>query len=128
MEIKQYLNGVQHIGIPTNDMVQTVAFYQNLGFTLAYQTVNGSETVSFLQLGNLVIEAYENGKAVLHSGAIDHIAIDVTDITAVYELAKAAKYTIVEDAVQFLPFWEHGVKYFNIKGPNQETIEFCQRL
>ena len=23
-------------------------------------------------------------------------------------------------------FWEHGIRYFNVYGPNGETIEFCQ--
>ena len=31
-----------------------------------------------------------------------------------------------EDEVQHLDFWQHGIKFFNIEGPNAETIEFCQ--
>ena len=23
-------------------------------------------------------------------------------------------------------FWEHGIRFFNVYGPNGETIEFCQ--
>lgn len=129
MKVSDYCNGVQHIGIPTNDMERTVEFYQGLGFEVVYQPVNGTEKVSFLQQGNhLMIEVYENGHAAMHSGAIDHIAINVSDISAVYELLEKAHYSIVEDAVQYLPFWECGVKYFNIVGPNEERIEFCQKL
>ena len=25
-----------------------------------------------------------------------------------------------------LPFWEKGIRYFNIKGPNEEVVEFCE--
>ena len=25
-------------------------------------------------------------------------------------------------------YWEHGIKYFSIEGPNKETLEFCERL
>ena len=38
------------------------------------------------------------------------------------------KYTIITDGIEELPFWENGVKYFMIKGPNEERIEFCQKL
>ena len=34
----------------------------------------------------------------------------------------------LEDAIQFLPFWENGVRFFNLLGPNGETVEFSQRL
>ena len=30
--------------------------------------------------------------------------------------------------IEELPFWENGVKFFMIKGPNEERIEFCQKL
>ena len=32
------------------------------------------------------------------------------------------------DVVHFLPFWENGVKFFTIEGPNKEKIEFSQYL
>ena len=79
MDAAKYMTGVQHIGIPTNDIDKTITFYQRLGFTIAYQTVNekANERVAFLQFGNLIIETYENHAATLRSGAIDHLAIDV---------------------------------------------------
>ena len=32
------------------------------------------------------------------------------------------------DEVHFLPFWENGVKFFTIEGPNKEKVEFSQYL
>ena len=32
MDLKNYSTGVQHIGIPTNDIGKTVEFYHKLGF------------------------------------------------------------------------------------------------
>ena len=32
MTIKDNLTGIQHVGIPTNDIEETVAFYEKLGF------------------------------------------------------------------------------------------------
>lgn len=130
MNLGEYALGLQHIGLPTNDMEKTVAFYESLGFENVYETVNeaAGEKVVFLRLKNLTLEAYENGKAALSSGAIDHIAIDVTDAEAAYALAKEQGHKIVSSGVEFLPFWENGVKFFIIEGPNRERIEFNQYL
>lgn len=32
------------------------------------------------------------------------------------------------DVVHFLLFWENGVKFFTIEGPNKEKVEFSQYL
>jgi catechol 2,3-dioxygenase-like lactoylglutathione lyase family enzyme len=123
--------GVQHIGIPTNDMNATVDFYQRLGFTIAFETIIKEENcrVCFFKLDNLCIEAYENHQAVMKSGSIDHIAIDTVDINAAFDFVKTGGFKILNNEIQFLPsFWANGVKFFKIEGPNMEIIEFCQIL
>ena len=94
------------------------------------QTVNeeANEKVAFLKLNNLVIETYENKAAKMESGAIDHVAIDVKDIEKVYELINHAGLNTTRDTIHFLPFWENGVRFFTIEGPNKEKIEFSQYL
>ena len=143
MQTKDFTTGVQHIGIPTNDIKKTIEFFQLLGFDIAYRTINGPEEVSFLQLHNLVIETYQNHQAKMKSGAIDHIAIDVKNIDALFEEVKAKAieaekaasekqatplFRMLDTQVNGLPFWEKGVKFFTIEGPNKEKIEFCERL
>lgn len=128
MDIKDFTTGVQHIGIPTNNIDKTIEFYHTLGFHTALRTVNGAEEVAFLQLHNLVIETYQNHQAAMTYGAIDHIAIDVKDIDNLFETVKATGLTMLDKQVNSLPFWEHGVKFFTIEGPNREKIEFCERL
>lgn len=128
MDIRNFATGIQHVGIPTNDINETVSFYQSLGFTLAFSANNQGEEVRFLQLGNLMVEAYQNGQAVLSTGAIDHIAIDVVNIDELFLKIKSAGYTMLDQQVNGLPFWERGVKFFTILGPNKEKIEFCQKL
>jgi catechol 2,3-dioxygenase-like lactoylglutathione lyase family enzyme len=130
MKATEFVTGIQHVGIPTNDIAKTVDFYCNLGFTVALQTVNeaAKEQVAFLQLKNLVIETYQNGKACGEVGAIDHIALDVTDIEKTFDAVKAEGYHLLDNEIQFLPFWEHGVRFFTILGPNAEKIEFIQKL
>lgn len=143
MEIKDFTIGVQHIGIPTNDIKKTIEFFQLLGFDIAFRTINGPEEVAFLQLHNLVIETYQNHQAKMEYGAIDHIAIDVKNIDALFEEVKAkaieaekvatekqatSLFRLLDTQVNGLPFWEKGVKFFTIEGPNKEKIEFCERL
>ena len=110
--------------------MNTIEFYQKLGFEIAFRTVNeeANEKVVFLKLHTLVIETYENKAAVMQSGAIDHIAIDVKDIEKVYAMINQAGLNSTQDTVHFLPFWENGVKFFTIEGPNKEKVEFSQYL
>lgn len=130
MDLKTYTTGIQHIGIPTNDIEKTIAFYKKLGFEVALRTVNkeAGEKVAFLKLETLVIETYENKAAKLESGAIDHVAINVKDIEEVYQYIEHKQINTTKDTIHFLPFWENGVRFFIIEGPNRERIEFSQYL
>ena len=104
--------------------------YEKLGFEIAFRTVNeaADEKVAFLKLGTLVIETYENKAAALKPGAIDHVAIDVKNIEKVHEMITGAGLNTTQDEVHFLPFWENGVRFFTIEGPNKEKVEFSQYL
>lgn len=130
MDIKTKVTGIQHVGIPTNEIHKSISFYEGIGFEVVWQTVNelNNQAVVFLRLGNLVMEIYENGQAAMKAGAIDHIALDVTDIDSVFESVKKDGYKRLDEKVQYLPFWEYGVKFFTIIGPNGEKIEFCEKL
>ena len=112
MDLKNYSTGVQHIGIPTNDIGKTVEFYHKLGFETAFETVNeeANEKVVFLKLGTLVVETYENHAAKMEHGAIDHVALDVKDIEEIFQYINEAGLNSTQDTIHFLPFWENGVK------------------
>lgn len=126
--MKDYATGVQHIGIPTKDMEATQAFYEKLGFETAFETTNDGSKVKFFKLGNLVMEAYESADAAMKVGAIEHVAIDVKDIEQTYQDICRLGMNTLQDEIHFLPFWDNGVKFFTIKGPNEEKIEFGQFL
>ena len=130
MNLQDYATGIQHVGIPTNDMEATVSFYHQLGFETAFETINEEtdEKVVFLKLYNLVVEAYENHQAKMKSGAIDHVAIDVKNIEETWKFVSEAGLNTTKDTIHSLPFWDNGVKFFTIEGPNQERIEFSQYL
>ena len=126
--IGELVRGLQHVGLPTNDLEKTRKFYESLGFQEVYRTRNeaAGEDVSFLRLGGLTLEVYENGRAQMRSGAIDHLALDVEDVEAAFALVQQLGCPVVSDGIEFLPFWEKGVRYFTILGPNQERVEFNQ--
>ena len=126
MAFSRIATGLQHIGVPTNDIEKTIAFYTALGFEVAHRANNNGELVAFLKLGDLVIETYQNGRAVGQAGAVDHIAINVTDVDEGRRIADAMRLEVIEEGQ--LPFWDNGVKYFTILGPNREKLEFNQYL
>ena len=127
MELKDNLIGLEHVGVPTKDLAKTIAFYESLGFTVALRTaVPGGGNVAFLQLGNVVIGADEGNEATGKPGAIDHLALKARDIDAAFKAVKSLGYEMVNDEIEFLPFWENGVRFFTFYGPNREKIEFSQ--
>lgn len=124
--INNYCMGIQHIGIPTVNIESTVNFYEQLGFNVVLRTQNKNQKVAFLELKNLIIEAYEESSTPQISGAIDHFSIDVTHIEAIFEYLQVLGVKILDAGINQLPFWNKGIKYFTILGPNQEKIEFCE--
>ena len=116
--------GLQHIGIPTQRFAETIAFYKSLGFTI----IREYDGVAFLSLAGLSLEVYEIENPALSPGAIDHIALNVSDIQATYTAVRSLGYRELESGIQTLPFFTKGVSYFTIIGPNAENIEFAQYL
>lgn len=126
--MKNYATGIQHIGIPTKDMEATKAFYAKLGFEPAFETLNDGAKVAFLKLEKLSDRDLRTDEATMKVGAIDIIAIDVKDIEETYKEVCAMDLNTTNDEIHFLPFWDNGVKFFTIKGPNEEKVEFSQFL
>ena len=62
------------------------------------------------------------------TAAIDHIALDVSDIEAAYALVQGLGYPVVSQGIESMNVWENGVRYFTILGPKQERVEFNQYL
>lgn len=127
MKLSDSVNGLQHIGIPSEDIKKSVSFYEALGFAKIYETVNGEENVAFMELGNLVLELYGDRPIKGETGAIDHIALNSTDIEASYAVCRELGLTFFDD-LSSLPFWSNGIKYFSVIGPSREIIEICQKL
>ena len=130
MTIGDYLLGIDHIGIPTDDIKKTMDFYTGLGFNVDLFTTNENNgaKVAFMKLNNLVIETYESAVGLNKDAAIDHVAIGTSDIEKVFERIKEADYKMLSDEIQCLGYFENGVRFFAIEGPNFEKVAFFQRL
>lgn len=128
--MSQFTTDFQHSGMIAKDLDETIDFYtQKLGFELVGIFPNGENRCAFLRLGHLTIETWEGEEAPMATGAINHWALDTPDIEAAFHQARELGLTIKEASIQSIPtFWNHGIRYFNIVGPNRETIEFCQIL
>ena len=127
MEWTENVTGLQHIGIPTEDIDASATFYRRLGFETALETEIAGDRVCFLRLKNITLEVYETEKAAGCDGAVNHIALDVKDIEEAYSFVKSLGVRILQEITE-LPFWEKGVRFFIIQGPNKERIEFAQYL
>ena len=129
MNITSYAVGTTHLGMPTTCYDKTVEFYKGLGFTEEFFLVcEDGGRIIFLKLKGLMMEIYESSSSPGVAGAVDHIAVDVNDIEAVFAQIKSEGYTLLDDHICSMPFWANGEKYFTIQGPNGEKIEFVQIL
>ncbi|WP_273701861.1 VOC family protein [Tepidanaerobacter acetatoxydans] len=122
--ILSHITGLQHIGIPTKSIDSSVGFYKKLGFKVCFK----SDIAVFLELNSLLIELYSSENVMEKTGAIDHIALNSDNIQLSFEYCKSTGFNILDKEINYLPFFENGVKFFTIEGINGEKIEFNQIL
>lgn len=132
------VQGFQHLGLPVTDMARSRAFYERLGFRAVFETAlpaeGGAIQVAMLDLNGFILELYQlvgaelAGIAARGDGHVDHLALNVADIEQAWEAARAAGLTPLEEAPMYLPFWGKGCKYFTVRGPDGEKVEFNQIL
>ncbi len=122
---------LDHIGLAVTDVEAAKDFYvRTLGFTVIGTFDCGiGANVYFIKNCDTVYELYQDKNIPADAqGKIDHIAYVSYDIDADYAYAVAAGCDITTDGIEALPtFWEHGCRYFKIKSPTGEQVEFSQK-
>lgn len=129
MDEKVYIDGLQHIGIPVDNVEVSTAFYERLGFKEIYKVYYkpNKQWIRFMELNKLVLELYEESSE-MRDGAINHFALNCLDIEAEYARVTALGCEVISSGIESMDIWSDGVKFFIISGPDRERIEFCQRL
>lgn len=120
-----------HIGLGTNDLEATVNWYQEvLGFhEYGRCTAPDGTPVRFLTDGYLNYEIFQPVSGVKKEleGKIDHISFMSEDIEKDYSDAVKAGFTVTTNGVETMPdAWTNGCRYFKVRTPSNEEIEFCQ--
>ncbi len=125
---------LDHIGLAVSDVEADAVWYQEvLGLSVKgkFQNPEG-RNVYFLSTadGSVTYEMYQDDSlAAGAQGKIDHISYVSNDIEADYKFCVNAGYDICTDGIEGIPnFWKQGCKYFKIKSPTGEQVEFCQVL
>jgi catechol 2,3-dioxygenase-like lactoylglutathione lyase family enzyme len=133
-----FIHKIQHIGIPAHNLEISIPFYERLGFENVMESPfefdGGYGTCVMMKNHEVIVELYQMPDKQLaeikqrKNGHVDHFAIDVSDIDVAFDTLKKAGFEILESTPTFLPFWKNGTRFFNVKGPSGETIEFNQIL
>ena len=128
--MKNYVTGLQHIGIPTNDLKKSLEFYEKLGFENIYQVKNGAETVAFLRYENLTLEIYENGAALERDGSVDHFALDTKHVEELYEKMKQEGYTMLTPGSTAFLSGRKELNFLSLRdrtGKRLSSVRYCRR-
>ena len=125
------ITGLAHIGIFTQDIDKSQAFYQDvLDFTLTNEEAmeNGTR-LAFLEAGTCIIELIQPGDpssiADRPNGRVDHVAIAVEGIEALAERLKTKGVQFETDAPGSAPICG-GIKNIFFPGPDGERLEFFE--
>ena len=131
---KKGLQGWSHLAIKIRNLNKSVEFYESLGFKKTSEgyldTPEGRLIIGFVELNGFVIELIQMCGAGLReleersAGHIDHFALDVKKIQDLFFEMRQTGYCMQQMMVKELSLFQHGIKYFMVKGPDGELIEF----
>ena len=126
------IEGLMHIGVYTKDMTESIRFYTEiLGFRVQWKGivdhVTGQIEAAKVVLGDCIVELVkpanlENVRTI--PGPVQHIALKVTDLSAVMDQL-TAKGVHFADEVRQINF-DGGIRHCFLFGPSNERIELAE--
>ena len=146
MDTGKYVKGLQHIGIAVTGFQEAVEFLEYFGFqVIRRENQKNGDPVAFMEQAGLVLEVYKDEAAVKRTGTVEHIAMDVEDAEGFFqELSRecglaergsenrdfnGGKAGIRKlEPPACLPYWNTGIRYVTVEGPEGLKLEFCEKL
>ena len=129
------LDNFSYLRMPVSDLRVTTAFYEEFGFERLFylqEEINGALCdVQCLKLGRWVVKLYQPdgwNRDKTRDSHHDHMALDVKNIDQAFASAKALRLELLNDSIQFLPFWQYGVRFFTLRAPDGQKVELSQML
>ena len=124
--------GLGHIAVNTNDMAESIAFYEKIGGRLLaedkIEKPEGTLLLALVDIGGVTVELLQHpDKRPLISGAIPHFALMVHDVDKAAEFIKATgvdTFKTPEKAV--CPDTFGGLDNWFFTGPSGEEIELLK--
>jgi len=131
MSMSQYVEGLGHIAIYTQDLENHIRFYESLGAVNVRRVVRpapeGTRVLALLDLGSITLELIPG--ALPGEGTIPHFAVKVTDLDAAAASVKAAGIDTFETpAKKVNPDFLDGMECWFFTGPSGERIELLADL
>ncbi|MDG0808312.1 VOC family protein [Cohnella rhizosphaerae] len=121
---------IEHVGIMTNDLERSIAFYAQIVGLVHTDTIlhtNGIIRLAFLSFpgaGETELELIEGYDGTLApEGRVHHVAFNVDDIEAEYSRVSLLDVDGLDAEITTLP---NGSRYFFFRGPDGESLEFFQ--
>lgn len=124
--------GCDHIGVRTDDMAASIAFYEKLGGTVYKTDKSGTTDLAMVNLAGAVnIELIAPAEITLNRGGVQtipHIAIEVTQIDEVIADLRAKGVAFLTEQTIDHPKLLGGIRIIFIAGPNGEEIELLEHI
>ena len=132
--MKSFYQGLGHIAVYTENMAESIAFYEKIGGSLAKQAAlpspDGDKLLALVEFGGFIVELIQcPTPAPMTEGNIPHFAVYVTDVDAAAAAIRAAGVdTFKSPAKAVLPELFGGLENWFFTGPSGEQIELLRML
>lgn len=132
--MKGLYQGLGHIAIYTQDLGESIAFYEKIGGSLRMQdslpAPGGEKRLALLEFGGFLLEFIQCPEPMpLAEGSIPHFAVYVEDVEDAAAALKAAGVnTFLGKTKTVLPSLFGGLENWFFTGPSGEQVELLKML
>ena len=132
--MKNHYKGLGHIAVYTENMDESIAFYEKIGGSLVKRDCvhppEGDKPLALVDLGGVTLELIQSPTPVpMTEGNIPHFAVYVSDVDAAAAAIRAAGVdTFTKPEKTVLPELFGGLENWFFTGPSGEQIELLRML